>query len=654
MHDEPPHTVDRDRRAERLSELATLIMAHKRRYYQGLPGISDPEYDALEDELRALAPDHPALLAVGGEVAADLPKVAHAEPMLSLQKTYQVKELEAWQGEEEVVGTLKVDGVSLSLIFHEGLFTLAKTRGDGLVGEDVSAKARWVSDIPKQLSGTASTKRPLPTPLEVRGELYCTESNFLKLSETMVSLGLPQPVSPRNIVSGILGRKTHGDLARFFSFFAFGVVDPGKLELATEVEQFQWLGARGFRLPFPERLNKPADVAAYLESTRRLMEDDEIPIDGAVFSFNVFARQRALGSTSHHPRYKMSFKWQGETAMARVVALTWATSRLGVVTPVAVIEPVSLSGAMISNVTLHNAACVRAYNLKVGDLIEVVRSGEVIPKFLQVVTPGAGQYQWPPACPSCATPLDFDGVRLRCPNQQGCGAQQLGTILAWIKAVGIDDLSEKRLLPLMAAGKVRTIPDLYRLEIDDFYAVPLIKEKMATKLKAHIDQSRTLPLGRFLNGLGIEGTGLTTWEKLLEEFPSLAALQAATGEQIAAIDGFAAKTAAQIVTGLQMRRDLIAELQAVGVEPTAVSPVRGEGGPLAGHTLVITGALSRPRAEIEKQIKAAGGKVGSAVSKTTYAVITEEPDAQTTKMQKARALGVPIWREADLYKILGV
>ena len=630
--------------AERIAFLAEAIVHHKRSYYAGKPEISDAAYDKLEDELRSLFPDHPALTLVGGELVTDLPKVKHAHPMLSLQKTYDIAELMRWADSEWVVGTLKIDGVSMSLIYEDGNLVQAKTRGNGLVGEDVTVKVRWVSDVVPKIA--------LKGLVEVRGELYCSESNFIHLAEEMTTLGLDRPTSPRNIVAGLLGRKTHSELARHFNFFGFNITGIEQdLGHKTEMEQLNWLGHNGFRLPLPERLKGEAALAKYLDAVRDAMSDGEVPADGAVFSYDLLAKQHALGNTSHHPRYKMSFKWQGETAISRIEEVTWATSRLGIVTPVAVIKPVTLSGAVITNVTLHNAAHVQTFGIKAGDRIEIVRSGEVIPKFLQVVEAASGQPKLPTHCPSCDARLDFDDVRLICRNNGSCPAQQLGSILNWIRAAEIDDLSEKRLNALMQADLVKSIPDLYRLKLDDFFKIPQTKEKMASKLLANIDRSRKLPLASFLSGLGIEGAGVTTWEKLIAEAPSLGELRALTAEKIASIEGFAEKSAGQIVDGLRDKQALIDELLEVGVVVEEGAALAGDG-PLSGKQLVITGALSRPRAEIEKAIKAAGGKVGSSVSSATHAVITEETDSTSSKMVKARKLGIPIWSEADLERAL--
>lgn len=633
--------------AQKIEALAEQILRHKALYEAGQPEISDQAYDRLEDELKALAPQHPALATVGAATAVSGNKAEHKTPMLSLNKTYDRDELLTWMNGHAVVGTLKVDGVSMSLVYRDGRLQQGKTRGNGWVGEDVTQKVRWVADILPSLS-----TEKLPSQLEIRGELYCTETRFVKLCEEFDRLGLERPSSPRNIVAGLLGRKTHLELMRFFNFFAFSVVDADQtLDLATEMQVQDWLKDAGFRLPAPARLTTPREIDHYLAMVKARMDEDEIGLDGAVFSFDDLAYHRELGNTAHHPRSKLSFKWQGQTAHTTIRSVTWATSRLGIVTPVAVIDPVNLSGATITNVTLHNAAHVKLYNLKAGDRVEVVRSGEVIPKFLQVVQAAEGQYDWPVHCPSCQTQLEFDDVRLLCPNHASCPAQQVGMILNWIVAAKIEDLSEKRLLPLVESKKVVKIPDLYRLSRDDFFCIPQVKDKMADKLYANVQGSKTLPLPRFLRGLGIEGGGSTTWEKLLTVFPGLAELRKASAEEIAAVDGFAEKSAEQIVQGLAARAAVIDELLSVGVRPV-FEPIKTGSGPLAGKTFVITGELSKPRSEIEKAIKRAGGKTAGSVSKHTFAVVTNDPTSQSSKMQKARELNVRILSEAELEHLL--
>lgn len=626
-----------------ITRMASEIMHHKRCYYKGQPEISDAQYDQLESKLAALSPNHPALSFVGTDEPTSARKVHHDRPMLSLQKTYQIDELLNWANDHDIMASLKVDGVSMSLVYEGGQLSLAKTRGNGKTGEDVTNKIRWVNDCINQIDETLD--------LEIRGELYCSEHHFAGLVEEMISLGLERPSNPRNIVAGLLGRKSFIDLCRYFNFFAFDVLsDDSSLEFSTEFEKFNWLKKTGFRLPHPRLIKTKDELNSYIQGVQNFMEEGEIGIDGAVFSYNDIELHQQLGHTAHHPRYKISYKWQGETAESQIRDIIWSTSRLGIVTPVAIIEPVRLSGAQITNVTLHNAEHVKAYNLKPGDKIEIVRSGEVIPKFLQVIKATDGSYLWPSNCNSCGEALSFDGVRLKCPNKTACSAQQIGSILNWIKCTKIDDLSEKRLELLMERKLVKTIPDLYRLEIDDFMELPKVKEKLAKKLHNNIQESRKLSLVDFLNGLGIAGLGLTSWEKILSKLPSLENVQNANVEDIITIDGFAEKTAQQIVDGIKQNKPLIDELLELGIKPYHVNILQDASSDheLSGKSIAITGTLSRPRSELETIIKTVGGHPTSSVSKNTYALVSNNPNSSSSKTKKAKQLEVPIWSEEEL------
>jgi DNA ligase (NAD+) len=631
--------------ASKTQKLANLIMLHKRLYYAGTPQISDADYDKIEDELRSLSPDHPALSYVGTDTSSQGRKVHHEKPMLSLQKTYNLSELDSWAANRDIMGTLKVDGASMSLVYEGGRLSLAKTRGNGRVGEDVTDKIFWVSDCLKDIGDNLD--------FEVRGELYCSEHQFALLVEEMIALGLERPSSPRNIVAGLLGRKSYIDLARYFNFLAFDIHSE-ELQFATEQEKFKWLDHKGFRLPHPRILRQADEIHAYIEEVRQIMAEGDIGLDGAVFSYNDISLHQQLGHTSHHPRYKMSYKWQGQTALSEISDITWSTSRLGVVTPVAVIEPVELSGAKITNITLHNAEHVKAYNLKVGDTIEIIRSGEVIPKFLEVKKQAEGSYSWPEICSSCQTKLIYDGVRLRCPNTLSCSAQQSGSILNWIRSAEIDDLSEKRLETMMDVGLVVNAQDLYHLKKEDFLKLPLVKEKMAEKLYRNIQSSKNLPLARFLNGLGIEGVGLTSWEKILSVLGSFEALREASIDDLIAIDGFAEKSARQIVEGLKQRSPLIESLLDAGVEPQFLPPNQSPDGnsPLQNKNIAITGTLSRPRSELETIIKNAGGHPTSSISKNTFALVANDKNSTSSKMKKAVQLNIPIWSEEELLAVI--
>jgi DNA ligase (NAD+) len=628
--------------ADDVKNLAEQILKHKRLYYAGSAAISDAEYDKLEDKLRKISPSHPVLDMVGSDVEGSASaKVEHSVPMLSLAKTYVEEEIGSWMGERPIVGTYKIDGNSLSLVYEDGKIALGKTRGNGRVGENVSEKISWVSDCVPNLGAGIN--------YEIRGELYCSDTSFVHLADEMQARGLEKPTNPRNIVAGVLGRKSHLDLASHFNFYAFDVLDSeGDSPFESETEKYKWLEKNGFRVPPHKIIKTEKQINSFLEQAREYMEEGDVGIDGVVFAYDDVGMHRELGSTAHHPRFKLSFKWAGETAQATIDKITWATSRLGIVTPVAVIDPVYLSGANITNITLHNAAHVMAYNLKSGDVIEIIRSGEVIPKFLRVVEAKSGDYVLPKTCNSCGTNLERDDVRLTCPNTDECPSQRIGGIINWIKAAEIDDLSEKRLTAMIELDLVKTATDLYTLTVEDFLKLPLTKEKMAEKLYGNIQKSKDVSLANFLTGLGIQGTGRNTWELILEKYPTLKEVRKLTEEQIVEIKGFADKLAKQVVSKLKHKSSLIDDLLEVGVKPKDFE-VKDVGDLLfSGMSFVITGTLSRARAEIQKDIKENGGSVVGSVSKNTSVLITNDADSGSSKAKKAKQLGIPIWSENEL------
>lgn len=626
------------------ASLAKKILDAKRAYYAGHAIMPDEEFDHLEAKLRALDSDHPVLRLVGTDLSSSsASKVTHGSPMLSLEKTYIIEDVLSWQSEDAVLGTEKIDGTSLSLIFKSGKLQLAKTRGNGLEGEDVTQKALWVP-------GIASIRPGSNEEFEVRGELFCSEEKFSELVKTMTSLGLDPPSSSRNIVAGVLGRKEHFQLASYFDFFAFEVI--GVDSIKTEYEKFDWLHSLGFSVPDHRLLKSHDDVKNYLLHIQDLIQRKTHGIDGAVFTFNDLKKHLELGTTSHHPRYKLSFKWQGETARSKILNIIWQTSRFGVLTPVAVIEPVYLSGASITNVTLHNAAHVKTHDLKPGDEIEIVRSGEVIPKFLKVISSSkAIAASIPTRCTSCNGPVIEDDIRIQCLNVNSCPAQVLGRILHWTESVGIDDLSEKRLQQMIDAGLIKNISDLYFLTFESVLTLPGTKEKLASKIITNIQKSKTLEVSVFLNGLGISGVGLVGWQKICQVFPTIEQLKSAQKEQIAEIDGFAEKSAQAIVQGLDQNKSLIQSLLEAGITLT----VSDTPAALAGQTIgvfVVTGSLSKPRADIEQDIRKNGGKLGATVSKQTKALITNDQESSSSKFKKAKELGIPIWSEDKLYEFL--
>lgn len=638
-------------KSEEVALLVEEIRKHRRLYEAGKPQISDEEFDRLEARLIALAPEHPALTEVGAGKSMASNKVKHLVPMLSLAKTYTLKDLESWQEGREVVAADKIDGVSISLIYKHGKLAQAKTRGDGMVGEDVTEKIRWVKSCPKEIEAWDDAN--IET-IEIRGELFCRFEDFNALAEEMQKRGLEKPSSPRNIVAGVLGRKENIDLAQHFKFIAFDAsYENGTTSFATEMEKLKWLKSVGFKLAHPTLCHNITEIQAHIDA--RIAAEVDYGMDGIVFTYNEIRLHKMRGFTSHHPRFRIAFKWQGQTAITTIQEIHWSTSRLGIVTPVARIQPVELSGALISNVTLHNAQHVLKETLKAGDEIEIIRSGEIIPKFLRLVKAHAGKSVLPTHCPSCKEKLEFDSIRLICPNHKDCPAQQSGFILNWIRCSGIEDLSDRRLDDLQEIHGIDHPAALYELTKDDFLELPKTKQKMAEKLYGNIQASKKIPLLDFLCGLGIRGIGKSHWQNLLDVFPTLKKILELDEQTIidSKIKGLGENNAVQVAQGLRTRKKDIDRLLAVGVKPQSYQPREiSTSHPLQGKIFVISGALSKSREAVAADIKAVGGRVSSAVSSKTTALITNDPSENSSKILAAKNLGIPFWDEKKLYEAI--
>ncbi|RPJ74515.1 MAG: hypothetical protein EHM20_10480, partial [Alphaproteobacteria bacterium] len=331
----------------RIQQLEAEIIKHKALYYQGRPEISDFAYDKLEDELKSLDPKNPTLQIVGSTSSAS-EKIKHDKKMLSLEKTYVLDDLVSWKGKEDVLSTYKLDGISCSLIYQDGELALAKTRGDGSFGENITKKVMWISNVPKFISNKNK--------VEVRGELYCDEESFFMLSQEMTKIGLDKPTSQRNIVAGLMGRKDNLELCRYIKFMSFDYLSDERLK--HESEKFKILENHGFLIPEVEIHHTKKSLEDLIDRARHFMSEGDYQIDGLVFTFDKMSIHEELGETSHHPRYKMAFKFQGESKETILKEIIWSVSRNGILTPVGEIEPVELSGAVISRVTLHNYGMV--------------------------------------------------------------------------------------------------------------------------------------------------------------------------------------------------------------------------------------------------------------------------------------------------------
>jgi len=629
--------------SNRIQELEKIILKNKDLYYRGHAEISDEAYDRLEDELKKIDPENPVLKIVGPGKLDSTQKVPHQKKMLSLDKTYSEPDLAKWMGKNPVLSVFKIDGSSCSLIYDKGHLVMAKTRGDGSFGENITQKAIHISDIPKCI--------PYQGEVEIRGEIFCRENNFFTLSSEMEELKLEKPSSQRNIVAGLLGRKENIQLAKHLSFKAFDLI--GSEKHSFEHEKIKKLENLGFETPEFEIHKNEGDIKKRIEDAKEFITKGDYLIDGLVFVFDDLKLHDELGETSHHPRYKIAFKFAGDTKITEIESIEWGISRNGVLTPVALVRPVELSGAVISRVTLHNFGLVKNFDLQTGDEIEIIRSGEVIPKFLGVTKKQDGHFNYPKVCPSCDQKLSIQDIWLICENES-CPDKIKEEILNYIQKSGIEDLSDKRLIEMLNKKLIVKLEDLYRIKKEDLLGLDKVKDKLATKIYENIQKSKKQSLVQFISALGIEGVSVAKGEKIISHgFNTVDKILNLSEEQLKSIEGFAEKSSHTIIESIQKKKKLIQNLLALGLELIADDINTGEGN-LKDLKFCITGELSLPRSDIEKMIKKNGGIMVSSVSKNTSYLVTNEIESTSSKFIKAKTLGVPIITEKDLLSMLGV
>jgi DNA ligase (NAD+) len=666
--------------AARAEELRAELREHGRRYYVlDDPVIGDDEYDKLLDELRAIEAEHPELLTpdsptqrTGGEPLDRLDKVTHLQPMLSLANARSEEELRAWiermrnhlarEGIEapefRYVAEPKIDGLAISLLYRDGVLERGATRGNGVVGEDVTHNLRTIPTIPLRIDDA-------PPLLEVRGEVYMSLSDFAALNERRAEQGLSTFMNPRNAAAGTI-RQLDPKLAaeRPLSMWCYGVGATEGLTFTSHWDALEWLRGHDFRVNGDvRRLDTEEEVVARCKAWEERRGALDFEIDGCVVKVDDVELQRRLGVVGRDPRWAIAWKFPPTTAVTLLKDVAWNVGKFGDLHPFAVLEPVHVGGVTVKLATLHNEEDVARKDLRIGDEVIVLRAGDVIP---QVLSPAphaverAGRATAPPGpperCPSCDTPTvkDDGAVFTRCPNRTGCPGRQFQLLKHFASrgAMDIEGLGEERVLQLQRAGLVRNAPDLYRLTPERLTALEGFGEVSATRLVDAIAASRERPFGIVLFAIGLEEVGYVTGRNLAQHFRSIDALIAATPEQIAETPGVGPKMAETIAAQLaepQMRA-LIAELRAVGLRFESEGPPPNAG-PLAGRTFVLTGTLpDLTREQATERITRAGGRVTSSVSKKTdYVVAGASPGS---KLEKAERLGVAVLDEPGLLALL--
>ncbi len=663
--------------AERAAKLRAALEEHNYRYYVlDAPTIDDAEYDALFRELQSLEREHPALATadsptqrVGGAPAAEFEPVAHRVPMLSLNNAFTPEEAGAFDrrvrealGVESVAYAVepKFDGLAVGLVYEAGLFTLGATRGDGYVGENVTANLRTIKALPLKL---AAAKVPVPRYLEVRGEVLMLKRDFERLNAAQAAKGERTFVNPRNAAAGGLRQLDPKMTAgRKLTFFAHGVgeVDWGAYKRPPQTQAAILDFLEALRLPVARERTVVHGLDGLLGYYRNIgAKRDALPfqIDGVVYKVDALAQQAALGFVSRAPRFAIAHKFPAEEMSTEVLDINVQVGRTGALTPVARLKPVFVGGVTVTNATLHNEDEVRRKDVRIGDTVVVRRAGDVIPEVVRVLAEkrpkAAREFVMPRKCPECGSAVVRlpDEAIARCSGGLVCPAQVKQALLhfAGRRAMDIEGLGDKLVDQLVDAKIVRTPADLYKLGMAALAELERMAEKSAANVVAAIAKSRKTTLARFIFALGIRHVGETTAKDLAHHFGKLEALLAADEPallDVPEVGPVLAQSIRQFFAEAH-NREVIAQLRAAGVEWPETSPQRKAAGKLAGLTFVLTGTLPTLAREDAKQlIEEQGGKVAGSVSKkTSYVVAGADPGS---KLDRAGELGVPVIDEQQL------
>ena len=653
----------------RIRELRDRIRSANDQYYQtDNPDLTDAEYDSLLNELRSLEAQHPDLIApdsptqrVGARaVTTAFAAVKHPNAMTSLDNAFSLEDLRSFEekinnvmGIKDVtrayVCELKIDGLSINILYKKGKLEWAATRGDGETGEDVTANILTIPSIPTQL--------PEPFDLEARGEVYLSREEFAAINARLEEEGGTTFKNPRNAAAGTLRQKDPSITAsRNLRAYFYGLGSTRGLPINSQFELLEFLKRMGFPVSDDYALVQgPEGIEAYHQRQLAGRTKLEFDADGSVAKINGLRLQDEIGFTSRAPRWAIAYKFPAEIATSRLLAIAIEVGRTGKITPRADLEPRLIEGSEVSSATLHNEDFIRALDLRIGDQVRVHKSGGIIPEILGVDLAerpaDAPAFEFPSDCPVCETPLLKTGAHHFCPNE-ACPGRNMRNIQYFVSrdAMDIQGLGEKRLEQLVTAKLVRDPADLYLLNVETLAPLERMGEKSAKNLIDQIESSKTRELSRVIAALGIPMVGEKVSVTLEKNFPNLDAVLAGSEEQFAAISGFGPTIAAALARAFQDPRILvlIKRLQAAGVNTT--SNVKPIGTQLAGLTFVITGSLSRPRDEISQELEGMGARVtGSVTKKSSYLIAGTEAGS---KLEKAQELNVPVLDEAGLTAFL--
>ncbi|MEO8633810.1 MAG: NAD-dependent DNA ligase LigA [Gemmatimonadales bacterium] len=663
--------------AQRAAELRHLLDRANHAYYVlDAPEVSDAEYDRWLRELQALEREHPELRTadsptqrVGAEPAASLQKHTHLRPMMSLANAFTPEELTAWEDKNARITAdargggytteVKIDGSAVSLTYRKGELVSGATRGNGRVGELITENLKTLTDVPLRLSGSSH-----PDVMEIRGEVYLPRAAFDRLNRERAEAGEPLYANPRNTAAGSLklldSKVTRSRRLRMYAFHV--EVIEGSLSARTQWEVLNQLAAWGFQVePHRKRHTDLVSVQAAVDQLEQQIRKLPFDADGVVVKIDQLSLHMELGAVSERePRWAIARKFAPEVAVTRLIDIQINVGRTGALNPYAVLEPVQVGGVTVSSATLHNEDLIEAKDLRIGDWVEVIRAGEVIP---QVVGPlperrdgSERPFVMPEHCPRCGTPVvrDPEEAIRYCPNMRCPGRMEEGIIhFASRDALDIRGLGAERVRQLLDAKLIQDVADLYTLTADQLVTLDRFAKQSAAQLVAGIDAARARPLSLLLFGLGIRHVGKTVAQLLARRFGSMTALAAASEAEIEAVPGVGPTIAHAVAEFFAMpaSQELIARLSAAGVAQTEPNAALS-GGALTGQTYVLTGTLpTLSRQQAMELIERAGGRVAGSVSKKSTAVVSG--DEAGSKLVKARELGIEIIDEQELMRRAG-
>jgi DNA ligase (NAD+) len=662
---------------KKIEALRDQIRRHEHLYFVlDDPEISDAEFDRLMNQLKQLEAEHPALVTpdsptqrVGGKPREGVVKAAHSSPMLSLDNTYNVDDLRNWErrvhelsGRKDIdyVCELKLDGMSLALLYEDGQLVRGITRGDGSIGEDVTLNVRTVRSIPLSIPKEKLKKAGIPANFEVRGEMLMPLAAFRKMNEQREEKGLSLFANPRNATAGTVRQLEPSIVAqRRLDYFAYMLLRDGRTFFDRHWESLSALDAAGFKVNASRKLARSfEEVWGFIEQEETKREKLPYEIDGIVVKVDRTALQEELGYTGKAPRWAIAYKYAARAGITQIEGVLVQVGRTGKLTPVAMLKPVPIGGTTVSRATLHNMDEIERLGVKIGDWVEVERGGDVIPKVTRVVEDkdhprGHKLFHMPEKCPVCGTKVvRTEGeVDYRCVNAN-CPAKLRETILHFASrgVMNIDGMGEALVNQLTDRRLVKNVADIYKLTEADLLSLERMGEKSAQNVFREIEASKKLPLERVIYGLGIRFVGERTAQFLAEHFGSMDALMNATEEELQQVNEVGPRIAQSIAEFFREARNraLVKELDDLGVRLVGQKKERGT--KLAGKTFVLTGTLTRPRDQVKKMIEDAGGRVAGSVSgKTDYVVAGTDAGS---KLDKAKDLGVSVIGEKDLAELL--